>query len=695
MSSPKRDFLLIELGTEELPPKTLKTLSDAFTREIHTGLLEAQLINDTAQVTPFAAPRRLAVLVSDVAAAQADQTVERRGPAVQAAFKDGAPTQAALGFAQSCGVTVDELARLVTDKGEWLSYTVTEAGQDIEAVVQAVLDQAIKKLPIAKRMRWGDGDAEFVRPAKWLMALFGADVLKITCLGLSAGRTSRGHRFHSSRLVTLNSASEYAARLLQEGHVLASFTERQHAIKTQISALAKSVDGVLEVDPQLLDEVTGLVEYPRAVLGRFDSAFLDVPQECLISSMRDHQKYFHLTDAAGALLPYFITVSNIQSNDEARMIQGNERVLRARLSDAEFFWTADQKIRLADRVPGLDAVLFHVKLGSLLQKTQRIEALAGTIGNALKANVELAQRGAYLCKADLNSNMVGEFAELQGVMGRYYAELDGELQVVADCIEQHYWPKFSGDQLPKSPEAQAVALADKLDSLVGIYAAGEVPTGDKDPYSLRRAALSILRILIEGECKLELTQLVAWSAEAYQSQQFAVDADTQSAIVDFIRGRLTAYYQSQNISTSTINAVAACAPNSPLDFEHRVKAVAAFIRLEGAVDLAAANKRIGNILKKQQSQPAAVDTAHLVEPAEQQLYAALTTLEADCNALFDAGNYQAGLEKLAELRAPIDVFFEHVMVMSENPAQQNNRLALLKRVQDLFLRVADISQLQS
>ncbi len=695
MSSPKRDFLLIELGTEELPPKTLKTLSDAFTREIHAGLLEAQLITDTAQVTPFAAPRRLAVLVSDVAAAQADQTVERRGPAVQAAFKDGVPTQAALGFAQSCGVTVDELARLVTDKGEWLSYTVTESGQDIEAVVQAVLDQAIKKLPIAKRMRWGDGDAEFVRPAKWLMALFGADVLKITCLGLSAGRTSRGHRFHSSHLVTLNSASEYAAQMLQEGHVLASFAERQHAIKTQISTLAKSVDGVLEVDPQLLDEVTGLVEHPRAVLGRFDSAFLDVPQECLISSMRDHQKYFHLTDAAGALLPYFITVSNIQSNDEARMIQGNERVLRARLSDAEFFWTADQKIRLADRVPGLDAVLFHIKLGSLLQKTQRIEALAGTIGSALAANVELAQRGAYLCKADLNSNMVGEFAELQGVMGRYCAELDGEPQVVADCVEQHYWPKFSGDQLPKSPEAQAVALADKLDSLVGIYAAGEVPTGDKDPYSLRRAALSILRILIEGECKLELTQLVAWSAEAYQSQQFAVDADTQSAIVDFIRGRLTAYYQSQNISTSTINAVAACVPNSPLDFEHRVKAVAAFIRLEGAVDLAAANKRIGNILKKQQSQHAAVDTAHLVEPAEQQLYTALTTLEADCNALFDAGNYQAGLEKLAELRSPIDVFFEHVMVMSENSAQQDNRLALLKRVQDLFLRVADISQLQS
>jgi glycyl-tRNA synthetase beta chain len=695
MSSVTRNHLLIELGTEELPPKALKALSRAFTNEIKTGLLEAQLIASDALVTPYAAPRRLAVLISDVASAQADQTVDRRGPALQAAFKDGVATPAAQGFAKSCGVEVDQLERLVTDKGEWLSYTLTESGQAINAVVQSVLDQAIKRLPIPKRMRWGDSDVEFVRPAKWLLALYGNDLLDINCLGLSAGRTSRGHRFHSEALVEHATAADYKQSMLEVGHVVASFTARQATIKQQIEALAESVKGQLADDQDLLDEVTGLVEFPRSVLGRFDESFLDVPQECLVSSMRDHQKYFHVMDSAGKLLPYFITVSNILSKDEDRMVQGNERVLRARLSDAEFFWTSDQKTRLEDRVKDLGSVLFHAKLGTVLEKTTRVQALAGKLAKALDGDADIAERGAYLAKADLISNMVGEFDELQGVMGHYYADRDGEPTLVGECVEQHYWPKFAGDQLPQSVEAQAVAMADKLDSLVGIYAAGEVPTGDKDPYALRRASLSILRILIEKEHSLELSDLIDWSADAYQAQEFKIAQEVRGNIVDFIRGRLTAYYQSQNIATATINAVAACAPNSPLDFENRLKAVDTFSQLDEAVDLAAANKRISNILKKQDVNQNVVDSTHLVETAEQHLYQVVTELEADCNALFDAGDYSAGLQKLAALRGPVDEFFDQVMVMSDNAKQQANRLALLKQVQDLFLRVADISLLQS
>ena len=411
--------------------------------------------------------------------------------------------------------------------------------------------------------------------------------------------------------------------------------------------------------------------------------------------MRDHQKYFHVMDSSGKLLPYFITVSNILSKDEDRMVQGNERVLRARLSDAEFFWTSDQKTRLEDRVKDLGSVLFHVKLGTVLEKTNRVQALASKIANALGGEASIAERGAYLAKADLISNMVGEFDELQGVMGHYYADRDGEPKLVGECVEQHYWPKFAGDQLPESIEAQAVALADKLDSLVGIYAAGEVPTGDKDPYALRRASLSILRILIEKQHSLELSDLVDWAADAYQEQQFEISLEVRTSIVDFIRGRLTAYYQGQNIATATINAVAACAPNSPLDFENRLKAVNTFSQLEEAIDLAAANKRISNILKKQNVNQDTVDPKHLVESAEQDLYKVVAELETECNALFDAGDYTQGLQKLAALRGPVDEFFDQVMVMSDDAQQQANRLALLKQVQDMFLRVADISLLQS
>jgi len=692
--------LLVEVGTEELPPKSLKQLSTAFSSELLAGLEEAQLIqaNDRESAVAFATPRRLALTIKNVLIAQQDQTIERRGPAVQAAFKeDGEPTPAAMGFAKSCGVPVADLDRLKTDKGEWLSYNVQEQGKTLSELITEIIDQAIKRLPIPKRMRWGDGTAEFVRPVKSITIMHGDQVLPAQILDVDSSNRVRGHRFHGTAEIAIAHADHYESTLLEKGHVVASFAKRQAMILEQVTAAANSVQGNIEPDQALLDEVTGLVEYPTAVLGRFDTSFLAVPQECLVSSMRDHQKYFHIVDSNGELQPYFITISNIESKKPEQVKQGNEKVLRARLSDAQFFWDTDQKLTLADRVEKLSSVLFHVKLGSVLDKTKRVETLAGKFAAQMDGDQILAQRGALLSKADLVSDMVGEFDELQGIMGHYYADRDGEDALVGECIEQHYWPKFAGDRLPVSREAQAVALADKLDSLVGIYAAGEVPTGDKDPYGLRRAALSILRILIEKKHPFGLSSLVAQTADVMESQQGLIISDsTKAAIVDFIRGRLTAFYQSQSIDTNTINAVQACQPDSPLDFEHRVKAVHAFADAPEADDLAAANKRIGNILKKQQGDVSdTVTQDSLVEPAEIQLNAAIESIETDCNALFDSGDYQQGLTKLASLRTPVDDFFEHVMVMSDDATLQRNRLALLKRLHDLFLRVANIALLQS
>jgi glycyl-tRNA synthetase beta chain len=694
------DTLLIELGTEELPPKALKKLSDAFSAELLSGLVDAELISkaDVANASPFATPRRLALSVPNVIIAQPDQVIERRGPAVQAAFKeDGSPTPAAMGFAKSCKVEVADLERLKTDKGEWLSYNIKQTGKTLAELLPAIMDQAIKRLPIAKRMRWGDGAAEFVRPVKWLIVMHGSDVIPATILDIESANISRGHRFHSEGELLISHADSYEQRLLDQGHVIADFAKRQAMILEQVKSAAASVDGSIEDDQALLDEVTGLVEYPTAVIGGFDQSFLEVPQECLISSMRDHQKYFHIVDANAKLMPHFITVSNIQSKKPDQVRSGNEKVLRARLSDAQFFWITDRKIKLVDRVERLAKVMFHAKLGSVLEKSHRIQTLAGKLASKMGGDTSIAERGALLAKADLVSDMVGEFDELQGIMGHYYADRDGEPELVGECVEQHYWPKFAGDRLPISAEAQAVALADKLDSLVGIYASGEVPTGDKDPYALRRASLSILRILIEQKHPFNLSELVAASAEVYaEAQDIEIDALTQTAIVGFIRGRLTAFYQSQDIATNTINAVMACKPDSPLDFEQRVKAVSAFSAVAEAADLAAANKRISNILKKQDSL-ALDDVSELAlsEEAEKQLYAAIQEIEADCVALFDKGAYQKGLEKLASLRTPVDNFFEQVMVMSDNDIEKQNRLALLKRMQGLFLRVADIALLQA
>ena len=692
--------LLIELGTEELPPKTLKKLSNAFSTELINGLLEAELIGqaEASAAQPFASPRRLALSVPAVISAQPDQNIERRGPAVQAAFDEsGEPTQAALGFAKSCGVDIADLQRLKTDKGEWLSYEVNETGKTLSELITGIIEQANKRLPIAKRMRWGSGAAEFVRPVKWLIVMHGDQVLPATVLGIDSSNTTRGHRFHSDGELIIKHADDYEQSLLEQGHVIADFEKRQAMILTQVNASAKKINGVIENDPDLLDEVTGLVEYPTAVTGEFDAGFLEVPQECLISSMRDHQKYFHMVNDDGKLMPNFVTVSNIESKNLDQVQAGNEKVLNARLSDAEFFWRTDQKNSLESRIDRLGSVLFHAQLGSVLDKTQRIETLAGKFAKQMNGKQNLAERGARLAKADLVSDMVGEFDELQGIMGHYYADREGEDPIVGECIEQHYWPKFAGDKLPVSVEAQAVALADKIDSFVGLFNAGEIPTGDKDPYALRRAALSILRILIEREHAFSLSEMIEDSAQVYAKQQnIEVSADIKAQIATFIRSRLTAFYQAQEIATTTINAVMACEPDSPLDFERRVKAVHDFSQRSEAADLAAANKRISNILKKQKTKVSEkVDEAALSEDAEKALHNALKNIEKDCTSLFEAGDYSQGLEKLASLRTPVDNFFEHVMVMSEDDTERKNRLALLKRMQSLFLRVADIALLQT
>jgi glycyl-tRNA synthetase beta chain len=690
------DTLLVEIATEELPPKSLKALRDSFANTILSELVEAGLCDASQTAQAYASPRRLAVSIQNVASEQEDQQIERRGPAVAAAFKDGEATQAALGFAKSCGTEVDKLDRIKTDKGEWLAYQVTEQGKPLSELISGILETTVKRLPIAKRMRWGDGDAEFVRPVHRLIVMLGDQVIPCSVLSIDASNTTYGHRFHCAEELTISHADQYEQTLYDQGKVIANFEKRQQIIKQQITELASSVSGQIEDNPALLDEVTSLVEWPAALLGSFDQDFLKVPQECLIYSMRDHQKYFHLIDENGKLLAHFITVSNIESRNPKQVTAGNERVLRSRLSDARFFWETDLETSLADFTPRLEKVLFHVKLGSVADKAQRLMAFSEQAASLFSADSALAKRGAELAKADLVSDMVGEFDELQGVMGRYYANHDKEPEVVAQTVEQHYWPRFAGDTLPETAEAQAVSVADKLDSLVGIFSANEIPTGDKDPYGLRRASLGVLRILIEKSLDINIAELIELSASTYAAQGIEVDGETKAQIVEYMLGRLPAYYQGQDVATQVINSVAACKPSSPLDFDQRLKAINTFNTLDEAQDLSAANKRISNILRKQTSFEATSPNPELMsEDAEIALFDALSKRQAECDSLFDTGEYSQGLALLAELRSPIDAFFDSVMVMSDDPAVQRNRLNLLSAIQQLFLRVADISLLQN
>lgn len=690
--------LLIELGTEELPPKALKQLSDAFTQNLRDSLESTGLINSGNSVKSYAAPRRLAVLIDSVAGAQTDSRQTRKGPAVESAFDaEGQPTRAAQGFAKSCGVEVKDLGRDKTEQGEWLVFEQHIKGKSITECAQAALDETINRLPIPKRMRWGDKTAEFVRPVHWLLALHGETVLPLEALGLQAGRLSYGHRFHHPTAVEISDADHYADSL-EQAFVIADYAQRRETIENQCRALTRDSEGEAVLEAALLDEVTGLVEWPISIMGHFDPAFLDVPREALIASMMDHQKYFYLEKNDGTLLPAFITVSNISSTAPEKVLTGNERVLHARLSDAQFFWEQDKQQPLASRAERLDKLLFHVKLGSMADKTRRLVDISSQISAAIGADADMAARAAELCKLDLLSNMVGEFASLQGTMGRYYALHDGEPATVADAIEQHYWPKFAGDKLPESAEAMALALADRLDALVGIFATGERPSGVKDPYALRRAALGVLRMLIEKQLDIPLQTLLDISMGSYrnnQTENISLDTETRSQLQQFILDRLRAYYTSRDFEVNTFNAVAAVEPARAYDFDQRIRAVRDFFQSEktAATALAAANKRIANILKKQDFVASKYERKLLSEPAEIEIAEMLESLQESTRKAFESQQYTQGLNELAQLQAPVDRFFDDVRVMDDDPAIRDNRLALLVALRDLFLQVADISHL--
>ncbi|MEJ2390848.1 MAG: glycine--tRNA ligase subunit beta [Gammaproteobacteria bacterium] len=685
--------LLIELGTEELPPKALLRLSNAFAAAIRQGLAQAELAY--ANIQPFASPRRLAILVTDLQTQQADKDQERRGPALQAAFDEqGNPTKAAQGFARSCGVDVSVLETLETDKGSWLVYRARVKGNTAASLLPDIINTALNQLPIPKRMRWADLDAQFVRPVHWVVLLFGDEVIDTEILSVRSGRETWGHRFLANQPIYLPAPGEYEVLLESEGKVIANFARRRDAIRGQIEQAAHQLDGAAVIDDDLLDEVTAMVEWPVAVIGNFEQRFLEVPQEALISTMSANQKYFHVVNQQGQLLPHFITISNIDSRDPDKVRAGNERVIRPRFADADFFWKQDRKQSLASHLDSLKTVVFQKQLGTLYDKTQRVARLAETIASQLGGDKLAALRAAELCKCDLMTAMVGEFPELQGIMGRYYAKHDGEPDEVAAAIDEHYMPRFAGDQLPQTRTGQAVAIADRLDTLLGIIAIGQAPTGDKDPYALRRAALGVLRCMIENDLALDLQPLLSFAAKQFDKSVKANKA--VEATIDFILDRLRTYYTSQDIKPDVFESVHSQRPTQPNDFNARLLAVNAFRELAEAESLAAANKRISNILKKTDEKiPARVDDKLLQDEAEQALAAQLNSLSDHIAPLVAERNYTAILHQLANLRSNVDSFFDKVMVMADDKALRHNRLALLTQLRNLFLQVADISQLQS
>lgn len=688
----ERRDLLVEIGTEELPPKALKTLSEAFTAGIRAGLESAELA--FGELVSYATPRRLAVLVRDLTTAQPDKPIQRRGPALAAAFDtQGDPTPAAMGFARSCGVDVDRLDRLETAKGSWLAYRTTQVGRPARALIPGIVDTALTRLPIPKRMRWGDLKVEFVRPVHWVVMLDGDEVIEAEILGIPAGRTTRGHRFHHPDPIEITSPADYAHALASDGFVIADFERRREIIRGQVQTVAREQGGRAVIDPDLLDEVTSLVEWPVAIAGSFEDRFLEVPAEALVATMKGNQKYFHVVDDDGRLMHHFIAVANIESREPQAVRAGNERVIRPRLADADFFWTQDRARSLASRIPALAEVVFQQKLGTMHDKCQRLAALSEEIARVLGTDPALARRAAELSKCDLMTEMVGEFPVLQGVMGRYYALHDGEPEEVTAAMEEQYMPRFAGDVLPGTRTGQLLALADRLDTLVGIFGIGQSPTGDKDPFGLRRAALGVLRILIERRLDLDLAELLLWAARAYD----LFDPEPVAGqVFDFMMDRLRAYYLDAGVTHDTFEAVLARRPTHPLDFDRRVRAVTAFRKLPESASLAAANKRIHNILRKADGPvPATLEQGLLVEPAEKSLAAELDRLREEVEPLLERGDYSQALSRLSGLRKTVDVFFDQVMVMTDEQALRNNRLALLDSLSRLFLRTGDISRLQA
>ncbi|MDD5320194.1 MAG: glycine--tRNA ligase subunit beta [Methylococcales bacterium] len=683
--------LLFELGSEELPPKTLLTLSNALLNNIVKELGAADLTFTGGKA--YATPRRLAVLIENLASAQPDKTVEKRGPAVQAAFgADGTPSKAATGFAVSCGTTFDQLERLKTDKGEWLAFTQTIKGQATENLIPDIIRQSIAALPIAKRMRWGSFSTEFVRPVHWAVLLYGSAVIDTEILGLKTGSTTQGHRFHAPQKLTINNPEDYQDILYKEGKVIADFEQRKSIIQDAAQKAATAINGIAHIEDDLLEEVTALNEWPVPITGNFDPRFLELPAEVLITTMQTNQKYFPVKNASGHLLPHFITFSNIESSRPESIKQGNERVITPRLTDAEFFWKQDRKKHLEERLPSLSSIVFQEKLGTIADKTERVVKLTEFIANRLNANVELAKRAALLAKTDLMTEMVGEFGNLQGIMGRYYALADNLPAEVAWALEEQYFPKQSGSATPSSTTGQILALAEKIDTLTGIFSAGLIPSGDKDPYALRRAALGSLRIIIENELNLNIRDLIAYSITLF-THQFDLDA-TRINVVDFVFERLKGYCLDQGYSADEFDTVIAVKPSEPLDFMQRLQAVKTFRHKPEAESLVLANKRIRNILKKSATKPAD-NIGMLVAAEEQQLLKAARQSAADIQPLLAQRDYQATLNRLALLRNDVDTFFDHVMVMTDDLELRASRLALLNLLAGQFLTCADISRLQS
>jgi len=692
----KQEDFLVEIHTEELPPKTLLKMAEAFCQQIKDRLQKVDLSFDDIKF--FATPRRLAVFAKSLAYAQKDQVIERRGPAKQAAFDaTGHPTPACMGFARSCGVTPDALQTIKNDQGEWVGLTETKPGKNVNEILPDLIEQAVMALPIPKRMRSGDSPVQFARPIHSMVMLYGDKVIEGNVLGFPLSRVTVGHRFHAPDEFTILHAAEYESLLRDEAHVIADFEYRRSEILSAARAcveLAFNFKASVLIDPILLDEVTGLVEWPVALIGHFDASFLKLPPEVLISSMQDHQRYFPVIDANQQLLPHFVVISNIQSKHPERVIHGNERVLRARLSDAAFFYETDKKESLTSRMDKMKGIVFQAKLGSLYDKAERISKLAATIAEKMQVNTAHALRAGMLAKTDLTTNMVGEFPELQGVMGYYYAQYDHLPDEVALAIREHYLPRFAGDELPEHAVSQALALADRLDTLIGAFGMNQIPTGDKDPYGLRRAAVGIIRILIEKKINLDLKEIIDVGVSHYTVT--LENKETVTEVLNFIQERLRSFYQEQGVSADVFAAVAALNIWNPLNVNERIKAVQAFKKLKEAEALSIANKRVSNILAKYGE----VTDALVMQPtffehaAESELAHQLEVKSKIVAELSQSGKYDAVLLQLADLRKPVDDFFDQVMVMTEDKPRRENRILLLSKLRSLFLQVADIALLQ-
>ncbi|MEQ5120478.1 glycine--tRNA ligase subunit beta [Morganella morganii] len=683
---------LTEIGTEELPPKALRSLAESFAANLTAELAAANLTH--GDVTWYAAPRRLAVKIAGLAESAADREVEKRGPAIAQAFDaEGKPTKAAEGWARGCGITVDQADRMVTDKGEWLLYRAVEKGNNAKELLAGMVSRALAKLPIPKLMRWGDKETHFVRPVHTVTMLMGADVIPGDVLGITSDRVIRGHRFMGEAEFTIAHADEYPAILETRGKVMADYDARKAMIKRDAEKAALALGGVADLTDSLLEEVTSLVEWPVVLTAKFEDKFLAVPSEALVYTMKGDQKYFPVYDKNGNLMPNFIFVANIESSDPEQIISGNEKVVRPRLADAEFFFKTDCKKRLEDNLPRLSTVLFQQQLGTLRDKTDRLEALAGWIAGQIGADVNHATRAGLLAKCDLMTNMVFEFTDTQGVMGMHYARHDGESEDVALALKEQYQPRYAGDNLPSTPVSDALAIADKMDTLAGIFGIGQHPKGDKDPFALRRAALGVLRIIVEKGYNLDLETLTQEAVRLYGDK--LTNANVVTDVVDFMLGRFRAWYQEQGFAIDTIQAVLARRPTRPADFDARMKAVTHFRTLDEAAALAAANKRVSNILSK--SDDALNDTvlASLMNaPEEIRLAAYVTDLKSQLAPLYAEGKYQEALTELASLREAVDAFFDSVMVMDKDDNIRRNRLTLLNELRNLFLGVADISLLQ-